>query len=215
MGDRRQRLEHARLYFVCDVIGVDYLQRVLRGGVDIVQLRAKRHSDREIVATGRRFARHCHHHDALLIVNDRPDLVDMIGADGVHVGQDDMSVEQARATVGPERLVGLSTHTREQIDDSAADDVDYIGVGPVHETPTKPGRPAVGIALVRYAAEHARHPFFAIGGINLANANLVANAGATRIAVVRALIDVHEPEAIARSLRRAVAAHHEDRPEHG
>ena len=206
---RRTRLQRARLYLVCDVIAGDFVTRALRGGVDIVQLRSKHRDDDELVAAGRRYARQCHEHDALLIVNDRPELVEAIGADGVHVGQDDAPVTEARERIGAERLIGLSTHTPPQIDASNRADVDYIGVGPVHETPTKPGRPAVGLALVRYAARHATHPFFAIGGINLANANMVAAAGAGRIAVVRALARVQEPEAMARALRRAIEAPHE------
>ncbi|HEX5194487.1 MAG TPA: thiamine phosphate synthase [Solirubrobacteraceae bacterium] len=206
MDDRRTRLERARLYLVCDATAGELVPRALRGGVDIVQLRAKQRPDDEIVATGRRYARHCAAHDALLIVNDRPDLVEEIGADGVHVGQDDMPVDAARKLVGADRLIGLSTHTPAQIDASNRADVDYIGVGPVHETPTKPGRPAVGLALVRYAARHAEHRFFAIGGINLGNAHEVAAAGAERIAVVRALTRVREPEAVARALRRSLQA---------
>jgi thiamine-phosphate pyrophosphorylase len=207
MDDRRTRLQRARLYLVCDALAGELVTRALRGGVDIVQLRAKHGRDEEIIAAGRRYGRHCAEHDALLIVNDRPELVDAIDADGVHVGQDDMTVAQARELLGAQRLIGLSTHTPAQIDASNRADVDYIGVGPVHETPTKQGRPAVGLALVRYAARHAQHPFFAIGGINLANANAVAAAGAGRIAVVRALTQVQEPEAMARALRRAVASH--------
>jgi thiamine-phosphate pyrophosphorylase len=105
--------------------------------------------------------------------------------------------------VGPDRIVGLSTHSPAQID--AAVGVDYIGVGPVYETPTKPGRPAVGLELVRYAAGHSRVPFFAIGGINAGNIGDVVAAGAQRVAVVRALTEAGEPESIARGLRAAVA----------
>jgi thiamine-phosphate pyrophosphorylase len=208
MDDRRTRLERARLYLVCDETAGDLVIRAVRGGVDIVQLRAKDRPEDEIVTAGRRYARQCAEQHALLIVNDRPDLVDAIGADGAHVGQDDTPVGDARELVGDERLIGLSTHTPAQIDASNLADVDYIGVGPVHETPTKPGRPAVGLRLVGYAARHARHPFFAIGGINLANASAVAAAGARRIAVVRALTRVQEPEAMARALRRAIEAPH-------
>jgi thiamine-phosphate pyrophosphorylase len=206
MDDRRTRLERARLYLVCDVIAGDFVARALSGGVDIVQLRAKHRPDEEIISAGRHYARLCHEHQALLIVNDRTDLVDAIDADGVHIGQDDAPVDAARAVVGPARLIGLSTHTPEQIDRANGADVDYIGVGPVHATPTKPGRPAVGLTLVRYAAREAQHPFFAIGGVQLANAHDVARAGATRIAVVRALTEVQEPEAMARALRRALNA---------
>jgi thiamine-phosphate pyrophosphorylase len=215
VDDRRSCLESARLYLVCDVIAGGFVARALRGGVDIVQLRAKHRSDEEIIPAGRRYARLCHQHGALLIVNDRPDLVDAIDADGVHIGQDDGPVDAARALVGRDRLIGLSTHTPEQIERSNQADVDYIGVGPVHATPTKPGRPAVGLALVRYAARHADHPFFAIGGIQLANANEAARAGAERIAVVRALTQVQEPEAMARALRRAVDVPHESEADLG
>jgi thiamine-phosphate pyrophosphorylase len=209
VDDRRTRLDRARLYLVCDVIAGDFVARALHGGVDIVQLRAKHRPDPEIITAGRRYARLCHEHDALLIVNDRPDLVDAIDADGVHIGQDDATVDAARGLVGRDRLIGLSTHTPEQIDRSNLADVDYIGVGPVHATPTKPGRPAVGLTLVRYAADQAEHPFFAIGGVQLANASDVARAGGTRIAVVRALTEVQEPEAMARALRRALDAPYE------
>jgi thiamine-phosphate pyrophosphorylase len=204
VNDRRTRLERARLYLVCDVIAGDFVARALSGGVDIVQLRAKHRPDDEIITAGRHYARVCHEYQALLIVNDRPDLVDAIDADGVHIGQDDTPVDAARALVGDGRLIGLSTHTPAQVDASNDADVDYIGVGPVHATPTKPGRPAVGLTLVRYAARHAQHPFFAIGGVQLTNANDVARAGGERIAVVRALTQVQEPEAMARALRRAL-----------
>jgi thiamine-phosphate pyrophosphorylase len=208
VDDRRTRLQHARLYLVCDVIAGDFVARALSGGVDVVQLRAKHRPDEEIITAGRRYGRLCHEHEALLIVNDRPDLVDPIEADGVHIGQDDTPVDAARAQVGRDRLIGLSTHTSEQIDRANLADVDYIGVGPVHATPTKPGRPAVGLTLVRYAARHAQHPFFAIGGVALANAYEVARAGGARIAVMRALTQVQEPEAMARALRQALDASH-------
>jgi thiamine-phosphate pyrophosphorylase len=174
--------------------------------VDIVQLRMKDAEDEGIVATGRRFARVCATHGALFILNDRPDLVAACSADGVHVGQDDASVADARAVVGPERLVGLSTHTPEQIERANSDAPDYIGVGPVYETPTKPGRPAVGLELVRYAAAHTRVPFFAIGGIDVHNVASVRRAGARAVAVVRALTGAADPEQAARLLRASAAA---------
>lgn len=150
--------------------------------------------DDVILRAAERFARH----NMLVIINDRPDLAAAAGADGVHLGQDDMPVGEARAIVGADRLIGLSTHTPEQID--AAAGVDYVGVGPVYETPTKPGRAAVGLELVRYAADHARVPFFAIGGIEAGNVAAVRAAGAERIAVVRAVADAPDPEAAAREL---------------
>ncbi|MBV9802158.1 MAG: thiamine phosphate synthase [Solirubrobacterales bacterium] len=205
MTERRQRLQAARLYLVCDEQRDEFLAAVLRAGVDVVQLRMKDAADAEIVAAARRFAHAAAQHGALFILNDRPDLVAETGADGVHVGQDDMSVADARRVVGADLLVGLSTHTPEQVDAANALDLDYIGVGPVHVTPTKPGRAAVGLELVSYAAEHATVPFFAIGGIAPDNLDAVRSAGAERIAVVRALTEAAEPARMARRLRQMIS----------
>lgn len=131
-------------------------------------------------------------------VNDRADLALLCEADFVHVGQDDVPVADVRRLGLP---AGLSTHSEREIDAAAAD---YIGVGPVYPTPTKKGRPAVGLELVRYAAAHARVPWFAIGGIDASNAAGVVAAGATRIAVVRAIGDAGDPERAARGLRAAL-----------
>jgi thiamine-phosphate pyrophosphorylase len=205
VNDRRRRLADARLYLVCDARSDAFLDAALRGGVDIVQLRVKHPADDDVVLdAGRRFARACATHGALFILNDRPDLVAAAGADGVHVGQDDTPVADARATVGADRLIGLSTHSPAQIEAAAELNIDYIGVGPVHATPTKPGRPAVGTELVAYATRHACIPFFAIGGIDATNVAAVRSAGADRIAVVRALTSADDPEAAARALRGEV-----------
>ncbi|MGI9184884.1 MAG: thiamine phosphate synthase [Solirubrobacteraceae bacterium] len=205
MSDRRQRLEQSVLYLICAAVSDAFLARALRGGVDLVQLRIKDGTDAEILATGRRVRAAVRAAGALLIVNDRPDLAVALDADGVHVGQDDTAVDRARETVGPQRLVGLSTHSPEQIDAGLDGGVDYIGVGPVHATPTKPGRAPVGLELVRYAAGHSPLPFFAIGGIDATNVAAVRTAGARRIAVVRALTESHDPERTAAQLRDAVA----------
>jgi thiamine-phosphate pyrophosphorylase len=203
--DGRERLRGAHLYLVCAEVTDDFLATVLESGVDILQLRMKDAGDDAIVAAGQRFARAAAAHGALFILNDRPDLVAAARADGVHVGQDDMAVSEARAIVGPDRLIGLSTHSPAQVDAAADLDVDYIGVGPVHATPTKPGRPAVGLELVGYAAEHAGVPFFAIGGISPENVEAVRAAGASRIAVVRALTDASDPARAARQLRDGIS----------
>lgn len=203
--NRHERLRSARLYLVCAEVTDDFLATVLGSGVDILQLRMKDAGDDAIVAAGQRFARAAAAHGALFILNDRPDLVAAARADGVHVGQDDMAVSEARAIVGPDRLIGLSTHSPAQVDAAADLDVDYIGVGPVHATPTKPGRPAVGLELVGYAAEHAGVPFFAIGGISPENVEAVRAAGASRIAVVRALTDASDPARAARQLRDGIS----------
>ncbi len=202
MDDRRERLSRARLYLVCDARPRAFLEAALRGGVDVVQLRDKRADDDAVVSTARGFRSACDAHGALFMLNDRPDLVTACAADGVHVGQDDAPVEQARAHVGPERLVGLSTHSAAQAD--AARGVDYIAVGPVQATPTKPGRPAAGLAPIRHAATHATLPWFAIGGLNAGNVGAVVAAGARRIVVVRAIADAPDPEAAARTLRAAL-----------
>lgn len=189
---------------MCDAQPDDFLRAALEGGVDIVQLRCKDADDDDVVSAAARFAAVCRQHGALFIVNDRPDLAAACGADGVHVGQDDVSVAEARAVVGDDHLVGLSTHSPTQIDAASAVPVDYIGVGPVHATPTKPGRPPVGVELVSYAARHARLPWFAIGGINPGNIDAVVEAGAERVVVVRALTQSTNPSLTASVLRNAL-----------
>ena len=199
----RERLQRARLYFVTDAEG-DFERLVaaaLRGGVDVVQLRAKEATDEEIVTAGRVFRRLCSREGALFVLNDRPDLAVACDADGVHVGQGDAPVAAARAAVGAERLVGLSTHSPEEIE--TAEGADYLGVGPVFATPTKPDGEPVGLDLVRHAAAHATVPWFAIGGIDLETVGEVAAAGATRVAAVRAIRDAQDPESAARALRSA------------
>jgi thiamine-phosphate pyrophosphorylase len=207
---RRERLRTARLYFVCDARprGADpepLLRAALAGGADIVQLREKSLPRREIELAAQTFRRLCDIHSALFIVNDDPELARACGADGVHVGQDDASVDEAREALGPESIVGHSTHSEEQIAASAKLAVDYISVGPVWETPTKEGRPGVGLELVAHAADAAAHPFFAIGGIDPSNAARVVEAGAKRLGVVRAIRDAEAPAAAAEALRGALA----------
>src|SRR5688500_4632949 len=142
----RERLAGARLYLVCDARPLEWLRAAVGGGVDVVQLRDKALDDAGLVAAARAFRAAADEAGALFVLNDRPDLVAACGADGVHVGQDDASPAQARPLVGPERIVGRSTHAPEQADAAEADpDVDYLAVGPVHATPTTPGRPAAGL----------------------------------------------------------------------
>ncbi len=206
VSDRRQRLQRTVLYLVCDARPDDFLARALRGGVEIVQLRIKDGSDEQVLAAGRRFRAATLAGGALLILNDRPDLATAVDADGVHVGQDDIDPARARALVGPERLLGLSTHSPGQIAAAQRAGVDYIGVGPVYATPTKPGRTPVGLELVRHAAQSSAAPFFAIGGITVDNVAAVRGAGARRVAVVRALTHAADPRAAASALRAALSA---------
>jgi thiamine-phosphate pyrophosphorylase len=199
---RRARLRSARLYLVIEAGAARaVVPAALAGGVDVVQLREKHAPDGEIVSAGHWLRALCDEHGALLVVNDRADLALACGADGVHVGQDDEPVESVRAAVGAELLIGLSTHSPEQVDAASSHpEVDYLGVGPVYETATKPGVEAVGIELVRYAQEHVAKPWFAIGGIDAERAREI---GAERIAVVRAIRDAADPRAAAAALRGA------------
>jgi thiamine-phosphate pyrophosphorylase len=206
---RLARLAAARLYLVLDAQphGLPpgpLLDAALANGVDVVQLREKRLSDATIVASAAAFRDACDRHGALFIVNDRPELAVRCGADGVHVGQDDMTIADARAIIGPELIVGQSTHSPQDID--AAADADYIGVGPVWSTPTKPGRASVGLQLVEYAAASDCPPFFAIGGIDIGNIDQVIAAGARRVAVLRAIRDADDPAAATRKLVAALDA---------
>jgi thiamine-phosphate pyrophosphorylase len=205
-----ERLDAALLYFVCDRRPggralADVLPAALRGGVDVFQLRDKRAGDEEIIAAAAEARALCAEHGALFVLNDRPDLALAAQADGVHVGQDDGPIADARAVVGPDRIVGRSTHEPAQLASCAG--ADYLAVGPVHATPTKPGRPAAGIDYVRHAAAQAPAgvPWFAIGGVDTTNVDDIVAAGARRIVVVRAIAEAADPEQAARTLRAAVA----------
>ncbi|HEX2233116.1 MAG TPA: thiamine phosphate synthase [Thermoleophilaceae bacterium] len=209
---RRERLRDARLYMAVErrPPGSRSLEQLLdaalAGGVDMVQLRDKEASDEELLGAAEVFRRACDRHGALFWLNDRPDLVEAAGADGVHVGQHDMPAEEARALVGPDVLIGLSTHSPEQLEAALRSDADELSVGPVYETPTKEGRPAAGLDYVRHAAQVAGpdRPWFAIGGIDLDNVGEVIDAGARRIVVVRAIRDADDPRAAAAALRAAL-----------
>jgi thiamine-phosphate pyrophosphorylase len=190
-----------KLYLVLDAGDTDVLEPAVRGGVDVVQLRAKDATDREILRAARPFRIACRRHRALFILNDRPDLVEKCGADGVHVGRSDASVAEARELVGPERLVGISVSTFEELQD--VEGADYAGVT-AFATPTKEDAVAGGLELIRDAAAALTIPWVAIGGIDLDNVAEVVAAGAPGIAVVRAIRDAADPEAAARELRRLV-----------
>lgn len=215
----RDRLAAARLYLCTDArlergdLG-EFVAAALRGGVDIVQLRHKapepleaRHelAALEVVADA------CRRYGGLLAVNDRADIARAAGADILHLGQDDLPVGVARSLIGAVPLVGRSTHAEAEVDAALVEpESDYFCVGPCWPTPTKPGRPAPGLDLVRYAAGRAPDkPWFAIGGIDRANLDAVIEAGARRVVVVRALTEAADPEAEAAALaqRLRIAAH--------
>ena len=202
--DRRARLADARLY-LCTPDRPDlaaFLDAVLAGGVDIVQLRAKGIEARRELELCAVLAAAAERHGALWSVNDRADVALASGTDVLHLGQDDLPVPAARAIVGPDPLIGRSTHDEQQVSAAAGEPgVDYFCVGPTWPTPTKPGRPAPGLALTRFTAALApTRPWFAIGGIDLTNLDQVLAAGAQRVVVVRALTEAADPGAVAREL---------------
>lgn len=197
----RDRLARSRLYLVLAGGDAHVLEPALRGGVDIVQLRDKVLDDDALVAAAEPFRAVCMEHGAFFVLNDRPDLVEACGADGVHVGRSDIPVAQARSLIGPDRLLGLSVSTLEELGDVGG--ADYVGVT-AFTTPTKEDAVAGGLELLRAAAEALTVPWFAIGGIELSNIAEVAAAGAPGVAVVRAIRDASDPEAAARMLRSAL-----------
>src|SRR3954452_175941 len=210
IGDlRRQRLQWARLYFVCDARphGDDpeaLLHAAMSGGAGMIELRDREHPRNVVERSGHTFRRLANTYGALFMVNDDPHLALELGADGVHVGQDDMDPAEARRIMGPAAIIGLSTHSREQIEAAAKEPVDYISVGPIWETPTKEGRPAAGLELIREAAQIAEKPWFAIGGIDTENVDEVVAAGAEGLCVAGPTRAAADPRAAATALFDAV-----------
>ncbi len=171
-----------------------FLDAVLANGVDIVQLREKGLEAADELELLALFAEACRRHGRLLAVNDRADIAVASGADVLHVGQRDLSPSMARRIVGPDVLIGLSSHSLEQAEAAAnTDEVDYFCVGPIWATPTKPGRPHIGLQPIEAAARTRARPWFAIGGIDESNMDEVLAAGASRAVVVRALTEAKDP----------------------
>ena len=192
---RLQKLESASLYLVTspseNLFAI--VESALQGGLTLVQYRDKDSDDSERLNTAQKLRQICHEYDALFVVNDRIDLAIAADADGVHLGQQDLSVELARQLLGAQKIVGRSTHNADDLRRAVQEGADYVGVGPVYETPTKEGRPAAGLEYVRYAAENCPIPWFAIGGIDMNNIHDVLSAGAERISVVRAIMQADQP----------------------
>ena len=201
----RRRLGEVRLYLVTDAGAtpaktLEVVEAALAGGSDAVQLRRKGDDSLEQLRLAERCLRLCAEVGALLIVDDRLDIAMAVGADGVHLGQGDLPVAAARR-LWPGHIVGCSTHSPEQARAAVAAGADYLGVGPVWATPTKPLRPAVGLEYVRWAAASLAVPWVAIGGIDEETVGEVVRAGARAVAVVRALTGAADPAAVARRLR--------------
>ncbi len=217
----RERLQHARLYLCTDARRergdlAEFAEAALAGGVDIIQLRDKGSAGeqrfgpleaRAELAALAVLAAACRRHNALLAVNDRADLAVAAGADVLHLGQDDLPVPLARRIVGDRMLIGRSTHDVDQARDAAAEQgVEYFCTGPCWPTPTKPGRDAPGLDLVRStAAMSPQRPWFAIGGIDAQRVQEVLAAGASRIVVVRAITAATDPQRAAAELVRALS----------
>ena len=209
-SERLDAFANARVYLVAPgEFPVDVLEVVVDAGVDVVQLRMKDADAAEVIEIGEQWMGVCEDRRVPFIVNDRPDVALALAADGVHLGQDDLPPVVAREILGPQAIIGRSTHSEADIELALREHgdglADYIAVGPVHETPTKLGRPGTGLALIEHAAAVAPMPWFGIGGIDTANVRAVARAGATRIVVVRAITESSDPCAAVEALRAALA----------
>lgn len=192
---RFQKLWRSRLYLVTSPVAnlFEVVEAALQGGLSLVQYRDKESDDLTRLHTAKTLKQLCHQYDALFIINDRIDLALAVDADGVHLGQQDVPVALARQLLGAHRIIGRSTHTPDELHRAIQETADYVGVGPVYETPTKAGRAAAGLEYVQYAAAQAAIPWFAIGGIDTENLHEVLSAGAERVAVVRAVMDAAQP----------------------
>ncbi|HLP87905.1 MAG TPA: thiamine phosphate synthase [Nostocaceae cyanobacterium] len=192
---RQQLLWRSHLYLVTspeDNI-LETVEAALKGGLTLVQYREKTGDDLDRLETARKLCELCHKYDALFIVNDRPDIALAVNADGVHVGQKDLPLSLVRQLLGPQKIVGRSTTNPQELEGALAEGADYIGVGPVYATPTKPDKAPAGLGYVSYVAKNCSIPWFAIGGIDANTISDVMNAGAKRVCVVRAIMKAEQP----------------------
>ncbi|WP_414578140.1 thiamine phosphate synthase [Anabaena sp. CCY 9402-a] len=200
--ERHQLLWRSHLYLVTspsDTL-LETVEAALKGGLTLVQYRDKDTDDTVRLEQATQLRELCHSYGALFIMNDRVDLALAVDADGVHLGQQDMPIAVARQLLGPQRLIGRSTTNAEEMQKAITEGADYIGVGPVYETPTKVGKPAAGLEYVRYANQNSTIPWFAIGGIDPNNINDVIDSGAERVAVVRSLMQAEQPTLVTQYL---------------
>lgn len=200
--DRLAVLQHHPLYLVTMPHPrlLEVVEQCLEGGLKIVQLRQKEGTDRETIKIAQALCHLCHRYNALFLVNDRVDIALAVGADGVHLGQTDMEVSQARRILGKSGIIGLSTTSPAELAYALEQKADYVGVGPVFATPTKPGKAPIKDSYLPYAVENCPIPWFAIGGIDLTNLGEVVAMGARRVAVVRALMNAPDPKQATREM---------------
>ena len=181
-----------------------FVSAVLRGGVDVVQLREKDLDDDTRIADAKIMVPLCHSFDVPFLMNDSPELAVAVGADGVHVGQEDARVSHCRELLGPEAIVGLSTHSSDEFDDALNQSATYFSAGPIVATPTKPGRPGTGLNYAVASQARSDRPVFVTGGVNAENVADLVLAGLRHFVVVRALTEASDPEAAARRIRGAL-----------
>ncbi len=209
-GNARTRLADARLYVLLTgsqcAAALDWtIQQAAEGGADVFQLREKTLTDRELIDRAARMRKWTRDAGVLFVVNDRPDIAKLVGADGVHLGQDDLPVAAARRIVGPDVLIGVSTHTIEQVRRAVLDGADYLGVGPTFPSNTKSFDHFPGLDFVREATAETTLPAFALGGIGPGNVAAVVAAGGRRIAVSSAVATADDPQAAAATLKWALS----------
>lgn len=206
MPSKKELCQNWKLYVITDPDAagkrslVDVVKAAIDGGASVVQLRDKKALDEDLVRTAKRLLEITRPKGIPLIINDRVEVAKTSGADGVHLGQEDVSLREARAVLGSGAIIGRSTHSPEQALAAEAEGFDYIGVGPVFQTPTKPNAKPVGLELVRFAAQNLRIPFVAIGGIDAGNVEKVLREGAKTVAVVRAVMGAADPKKAAEAL---------------
>ncbi len=203
---KKGRCQNWKLYVIADAKAAkekpltEIVRSALEGGADVIQLRDKEASDLELVAAAKALLEITRPKGIPLIINDRIQVARDSGAEGVHLGQEDGSLEGARTILGSQAIIGRSTHSRSQALEAQTQGFDYIGIGPVFQTPTKPDTPPVGLKLVRFAAKNIHIPFVAIGGIDVGNIREVRRAGAKAVAVVRAVVADENPRRAAKKL---------------
>ena len=205
-----KRLKLGALYVITDPSAqkgrthLEVLSQALEGGADVVQLRDKSASNEELITIGKQLKPLCRKQGALFIVNDRFDVAEAVGADGLHIGQSDLPVAIAKSMLGRKRFLGVSTHSLDQALQAEEEGADYIGVGPIFQTPTKPDDPPVGPQLISEVRRRIRIPFVAIGGIDLSTLDTVLKAGAECVAVIRAVVAQEDIRDAARQLKQRI-----------